>query len=763
MSAMSVEVPYPVFTARDGEPLEDGYVWIGVVNLNPQTNPVQVYFDRNLTQPAAQPLRTINGYISNAGTPSQIYIDGNNYSILVHNKKGTMVYSFPDGTGIAPPPNDACGLAYTPPFTNSVSTFVCNKLAETVSVKDFGAVGDGVTDDSDALEVAFNRSNAIVDGGGATYKVTRNLTQFAVNNLKIQNLNIDSSSVTTGNPILMFAGVRGSSIPVTANIARNATTITMASTAGLYATQYLFVGSDAFFSAGQNSKIGQIVKIFSVDSGTQVTLSDPIHYPFSTSDNAYVQPLTTAKNITLDNVSMTGNPTSTVLGFAVRAEVCENFTATNCTFRQYNYAAIRADRSVNTYILNCRAYESLGLGLAYGFVMAFGCYNFVVDGCYGENLRHLVTTGGSDGVNLYVKAINNTVMEAWDSGLDCHCNTDQINYSNNHIQISDRVRKEGIIIQGGNAVCVGNVIKNALRGIYYQSLTDNETVSLVISDNVINLDGNAGEGIHVTTMPSYSTQVNSLAITGNTINGSGSLSHITIYARGANIFNTSVTGNVCEFFATDRSLYVRALDGQKIDRLAITGNVFKAGPTEEVVWFFGDTTSSINDVAVTGNVIVGGRYGIYGQYANDVITNGNKIVDYSIAETFFINSSNSYSTDYSEGTWTPVVTASTTNPTNITYTAQYGKWIKNGKTVTVFCTLRFSADDAGVGYPIITGLPFTEATSDLPGVSVGFVSALTDQNVTGYVSGTSVLFTTTTYIGPVTNDYVSFTATYQIS
>jgi hypothetical protein len=166
---MSVEVPYPVFTDRNGDPLEDGYVWIGQANQSPQTNPAQVYFDRDLTQPAAQPLRTINGYISNAGTPSQIYIDGNNYSILVHDKKGTMVYNFADGTGIAPLPNDSCGLGYTAPFPNSVPRFVCEKLAESVSVKDFGAVGDGVTDDSAAIQSALDAASAIYFPEGDYY------------------------------------------------------------------------------------------------------------------------------------------------------------------------------------------------------------------------------------------------------------------------------------------------------------------------------------------------------------------------------------------------------------------------------------------------------------------------------------------------------------------------------------------------------------------------------------------------------------------
>lgn len=156
MSALSIQVPFPVFQDRDGQPLDNGYVWIGTANLNPQTNPVVAYFNSALTIIAAQPLRTINGYISNAGTPAQVYVDAVNFSILVQDSKGTMVYNFPDGTGISP---DACGVTYDPPFTGGVAYPVCEVLEQTVSVKDFGATGDGVTDDTTAILTAIAASS----------------------------------------------------------------------------------------------------------------------------------------------------------------------------------------------------------------------------------------------------------------------------------------------------------------------------------------------------------------------------------------------------------------------------------------------------------------------------------------------------------------------------------------------------------------------------------------------------------------------------
>ena len=100
MSALSVEPPYPAFADTDGQPLEDGYIWVGTVNLNPQVNPITVYWDAALTIPAAQPIRTLNGYPVYQGTPSRFYA-GSDYSIQVLDAKGSVVYtSLNDNTSI---------------------------------------------------------------------------------------------------------------------------------------------------------------------------------------------------------------------------------------------------------------------------------------------------------------------------------------------------------------------------------------------------------------------------------------------------------------------------------------------------------------------------------------------------------------------------------------------------------------------------------------------------------------------------------------
>jgi hypothetical protein len=89
----SIVSPFPFFTDTTGAPLEGGYIFIGQSNLNPETAPVNVFWDAALTIPAAQPVRTVGGYPSRQGTPSRFYSATDTYSITVRNKNRVLVFS----------------------------------------------------------------------------------------------------------------------------------------------------------------------------------------------------------------------------------------------------------------------------------------------------------------------------------------------------------------------------------------------------------------------------------------------------------------------------------------------------------------------------------------------------------------------------------------------------------------------------------------------------------------------------------------------
>lgn len=86
--------PIVQFFDLDGSPLDQGYLYFGTSNGNPETSTVQVYSDAAFTQPVAQPIRTINGYPVKAGAtgaPLQIYAVGD-VSMQVRNKNLLSVF-----------------------------------------------------------------------------------------------------------------------------------------------------------------------------------------------------------------------------------------------------------------------------------------------------------------------------------------------------------------------------------------------------------------------------------------------------------------------------------------------------------------------------------------------------------------------------------------------------------------------------------------------------------------------------------------------
>jgi hypothetical protein len=153
MALTQVTGPYPIFTDLDGTPLDDGYLYIGEVNQDPETNPVQVYWDSALTIAATQPIRTNNGYAYRNGTPALIYTAGG-FSITIRNKREEFVLYSPVGYGFDPAAvsasvvkNDFIGDGVEANFTLSASP--STKLATSVFI-------NGVYQEKDSYSILGN-------------------------------------------------------------------------------------------------------------------------------------------------------------------------------------------------------------------------------------------------------------------------------------------------------------------------------------------------------------------------------------------------------------------------------------------------------------------------------------------------------------------------------------------------------------------------------------------------------------------------------
>jgi len=99
-------------------------------------------------------------------------------------------------------------VSYTPAGIGAVTTTVQTKLRETVSVADFGAVGDGVTNDAIAIQAALNSGAKVVNFvANGTYKISSAISVPA--NVVIQGNN---ASVTCPTHFTLFTFVNGGGV-----------------------------------------------------------------------------------------------------------------------------------------------------------------------------------------------------------------------------------------------------------------------------------------------------------------------------------------------------------------------------------------------------------------------------------------------------------------------------------------------------------------------------------------------------------------------
>jgi hypothetical protein len=155
------------------------------------------------------------------GETLQIFIDGVYQERAGYNIAGAfLIFSAPppNGTAIEVLSWDALGggattadlVTYTPAGTGAVATTVQDKLRESVSVMDFGAVGDGVTDDTAAIQAAIN---SIPSGGVIYLPVGTYLTSGSIN-INTAGVHFIGSGTTVGNVKILANHTNGPVIRV---------------------------------------------------------------------------------------------------------------------------------------------------------------------------------------------------------------------------------------------------------------------------------------------------------------------------------------------------------------------------------------------------------------------------------------------------------------------------------------------------------------------------------------------------------------------
>jgi hypothetical protein len=281
-------------------------------------------------------------------------------------------WQFVINTGTATPATSAANTSYTPAGSGAEATNVQAKLREFVSVKDFGAVGNGVDDDTSAIQAALTAGDTVYAPAG-TYKITSGLViptggRFVGDGV---GQTIIAAAISSGIAISVGGAATSTS---SSSVEKMSLTNVGGSTTGTVGVQVL-----------DNTRYGVYVKNMQIGDFSQLHFGTGL----KVGKNCY--------NADLSHVEVFGNVAS------LYVDTGNNLASfTNCWFKSDSSAgtsvgtvagtSTAADQTFNLTFIGC-GFEAHDSGLAIGSASnAVNDVSFI--SCYfeGNNDHHILAT-----------------------------------------------------------------------------------------------------------------------------------------------------------------------------------------------------------------------------------------------------------------------------------------------------------------------------------------------------------------------------------
>jgi hypothetical protein len=433
-----------------GVPLSGGLIYVYNAGT---TNPVTTYTTSAGNVANSNPIVLD----ANGRTPDEIWLTaGAAYKFVLRDSGGALIGTYDNLSGIndftsasasiladlASTSNNAKGDALIGFKQSNSSGFLAGAVGKTVndkfqdyiSVKDFGAVGNGVTDDASAFAAAIaavaTTGQAIyVPAGtyiiGSALTSTGHLNMFGDGDrsvLDFSGATIGGSCITVSGSLTQIQNITSASQYGLTVTFVSAPSLAVADVFCIYSTD-LWLGVRPYYYSGEWCEVKGV-------SGSAATITNPLYDSYNAANTTVYK--MNSKAVSFRNLRIVGGANTFGL---LKIQFCDRPKLENLSVYNKDYQAIEFDRCYRAEVTNCYMHNE-GTGTLDDYALLFSnCQKFRVIGGDYYARRHGVTIGGGDYIcavpNRDMRVIGATISNDINSGVfsaDMHGNMQDCYY-----------------------------------------------------------------------------------------------------------------------------------------------------------------------------------------------------------------------------------------------------------------------------------------------------------------------------------------------